>query len=99
MEASKKARLQNQLLTRLRRRELAEAPIPTAFANGHFYSSIVNPAEVDPRRVWPQDPQVLGVDFHDNEHLHVLCETFPRYIADYDYPEHLEETPDLAAFY
>jgi len=73
--------------------------IKTARENGHFYSPVVDPAELDVSRLWPQEPQVLGIDFNDSSHEHVLREVFPRFMRDYDYPERLEETSELKQFY
>lgn len=67
--------------------------------NGHFYSPVVDPAEVNAERTWPTHPRILGIDFADASHEHILRNVFPRFIADYDYPEHLDETPGLASFY
>jgi len=66
---------------------------------GHFYSPIADVDELSARRdaVWPAVPIVLGIDFNDASHRHVLGELFPRFIGDYDYPEH--EGADPAAFY
>ena len=66
---------------------------------GHFYSPIADVGDLSARRnaVWPAAPSVLGIDFNDDSHRHVLDELFPRFIADYDYPEH--ELDDPAAFY
>lgn len=74
---------------------------PGAFPAGHFYSPIVDTADVEARRaeIWPADPKVAGVDFDDASHVEVLRELFPRYIADYDYPETLPESDELEAFY
>ena len=73
--------------------------IRTSHPDNHFYSPVVDPAEVDVERTWPAEPQVLGIDFADASHEHILREVFPRFIADYDYPEQLDETPDLTRFY
>jgi hypothetical protein len=73
--------------------------IRTAHENGHFYSPIVNPAELDAARLWPARPEIIGIDFDDASHQRILREVFPHYLGLYDYPEHLEETPDLTQFY
>jgi hypothetical protein len=65
--------------------------------NGHFYSPVVDPATLNAARVWPQHPQLLGIDFNDASHQSILRETFPRFMVDYDYPEH--ETAKLTRFY
>jgi len=72
-----------------------------AFEPGHFYSPIVDPATLGERReaLWPDNPVVSGIDFNDASHRHVLAEGFPRFIGDYDYPEHLDEAASPARFY
>lgn len=68
---------------------------------GHFYSPIVDPDDLatQQERLWPAKPVILGVDFNDAEHERLLRDVFPSYLADYDYPERLEETPDLTKFF
>lgn len=60
-----------------------------AFADGHFYSPIVNVPDIlaHESQIWPQQPTVVGIDFNDASHEHILREIFPRYYADFDYPE------------
>lgn len=80
--------------------------------DGHFYSPVPDPSELEEQaaRIWPQEPEVLGVDFNDRMHEHVLTELFGRHIHAYDYPEELSETrgrspeelavmPHLASFF
>lgn len=73
----------------------------TAYPNGHFYSPVVNPDEVqrDAQGIWPASPRVLGIDFNDDAHRHILDVQFPLYIKEFDYPE--EGPPDsrLEHFY
>ena len=71
-----------------------------AFPDGHFYSPVVDRERVAARRdrIWPASPTALGIDFDDASHLHVLDELFPRYIADYDYPEHPVDAAPQAFF-
>ncbi len=81
-------------------RRMSNSPsIQTAHPNGHFYSPVVDPAELNAGRVWPHEPKILGIDFDDASHERILRETLPRFMADYDYPERLEETPQLCDFY
>lgn len=63
---------------------------PPPFPDGHFYSPIVDLADIESRRteIWPPDPACPGLDFGDASHHHVLGELFPRFLGDYDYPEH-----------
>ena len=72
-----------------------------AFPDGHFYSPVVDPKDVLARQadIWPQDPIVLGVDWNGPHQTRVLSEFFPRHIRSYDYPERLEDTPQLTQFY
>jgi len=81
-------------------RQLAGAP-PLAFAPGHFYSPIVDPASLAPLRgaLWPANPTVAGIDFNDESHRRVLAQWFPRYMRDYDYPEHLDGSTGAARFH
>lgn len=74
--------------------------VRTSHPNGHFYSPVVNPAELDPAFIWPQPPRpILGIDFNDASHQHILSEVFTSFMPEYDYPEYLEETPELCDFY
>lgn len=74
--------------------------VKTAHPNGHFYSPVVDPSELVVEEIWPESPKpVLGIDFNDAAHQHILTDVFPRFINEYDYPEHLDETPDLCDFY
>jgi hypothetical protein len=72
---------------------------PPAFPPGHFYSPIVDTAALAAQRerIWPAQPAVAGIDFNDAGHRRILTELFPRFIADYDYPEHA--TADATAFH
>jgi hypothetical protein len=60
-----------------------------AFPNGHYYSPVVDvaAAKVDEARIWPAQPNLLGLDFNDAEQRRVLAEDFGRYIGDFDYPD------------
>lgn len=73
--------------------------IKAAHENGHFYSPVVNTSELIESRIWPDKPEVIGIDFNDEAHAEMLRDTFPRYLREYDYPEHLQETDDLSQFY
>lgn len=74
---------------------------PNRYPDGHFYSPTVDFDEVtrDAARIWPERLEVLGIDFNDDSHRQVLTEYFPRFIAGYDYPEVLPESPTLDAFF
>ena len=58
------------------------------FPNGHFYSPVIDVAQVEASatRIWPSQPEVLGIDFRHEDQLALLADVFPRYIRDYDYP-------------
>lgn len=75
--------------------------IKTAHKPGHFYSPIVDPDDLNGQqsRLWPENPKILGIDFNDAEHEHLLHETFPLHLHAYDYPEHLDESDDLVDFF
>lgn len=76
--------------------------VGTSQPNGHFYSPVCDPADLEARRgeIWPAVPRpCLGIDFDDALHLKVLREWFPRFIADYDYPEHGPEDGELTFYY
>ncbi len=76
--------------------------VQAAHPDGHFYSPVCDTAEILSRadRIWPANPQVLGIDFNDQSHLHVLRELFPRFIGEYDYPEHAPaDDENLRTFY
>lgn len=62
----------------------------SAFPAGHFYSPVVDPAEVERDRnaIWPAEPTIKGIDFDDQGHRRLLAEVFPELLADYDYPDH-----------
>jgi hypothetical protein len=69
-----------------------EKPLP--FPPGHFYSPVVDPEEIVARagQLWPtaiNDP--LGIDFNAPSHIELLREIFPKYIANYSYPDHGSE--------
>ncbi len=68
--------------------------IRAAHPNGHFYSPVVDPAELLPRArsIWSLGASsVLGIDFNCKAHKIVLNSWFPRHISKYDYPEVLVE--------
>lgn len=74
---------------------------PPSHPNGHFYSPIVDTDEAAKaqQRIWPAQPQLLGIDFDDESHRVVLRDLFPRFIGDYDYPEKLPPKSVENAFY
>jgi hypothetical protein len=58
------------------------------YPNGHFYSPVIDPDEVEAAadRIWPAAPSVVGVDFNPDSHREILRGLFPRYIPQFDYP-------------
>jgi hypothetical protein len=87
------------MLRRMRRRLHALRGAGTAFPAGHFYSPVVDPATIAQTRVWPDRPDIRGIDFNDASHVQILSELFPRFMRDYDYPAALPVTPTLASFF
>ena len=71
------------------------------FPNGHFYSPVIDPAEVraSATRIWPTNPDARGIDFNEGAQRQLLREVFPRFIADYDYPETLPDDSDSQRFF
>lgn len=74
---------------------------PPAYPSGHFYSPVVDTAAAAQRRdaIWPANPDVRGIDFNDAGQVQVLTELFPRFIGDYDYPEHADPDRPASSFY
>ena len=71
------------------------------FPPGHFYSPIVDTEALakERARIWPADPQILGIEFDDASHRHVLQDILPRQLPAYDYPETLPDSDTLTSFY
>jgi hypothetical protein len=92
--------MSRRLLRGLGRRLLAwSGAVAPAFPPGHFYSPIVDPGTVERTRVWPYQPEVLGIDFNDASHVSILRDEFPRFMPQFDYPQALKLTPTLPAFF
>ena len=74
---------------------LARPPAKMFSAPGHFYSPIVDVAELRKHdaRIWPANPTVLGIDFNDRHHERVLREYFPLFHRDFAYPARPDGTP------
>jgi predicted O-methyltransferase YrrM len=81
--------------------QVLRAKARAAFPSAPFYSPIVDAAAVAARRdaIWPHRPRAEGIDFNDEGHRRVLGELFPRFIGNYDYPEHRKGDADEASFY
>jgi hypothetical protein len=66
------------------------------FPDGHFYSPVVRISDAvnSQGRIWPNQPQALGIDFNDASHLKWLQEILPTYAAEFEaYPaEQTSET-------
>jgi predicted O-methyltransferase YrrM len=71
------------------------------FPDGHFYSPIVDRQEVARREasLWPPRPTALGIDFNDAAHEEMLATWFPKFIADYDYPDEVDEAREPHRFF
>lgn len=64
--------------------------VPVAHPPGHFYSPVVDPADARQKEssLWPPTPHIiLGIDFNNASHQHILEIDFPAYMPDYSYPE------------
>ena len=90
----------------MKRRVVAVSEPPSGrrrrlFPDGHFYSPIVDIEEVTLRghEVWPLSPVAGGIDFNDASHRELLSTEFPRFIADYDYPDIVDDAPDSPRFF
>jgi hypothetical protein len=68
--------------------------IEAFWPSGHFYSPVVNPKEVEQLylRRSLNGQTIPGIDFNDSSHSHILEQLFPRYIAEFDYPESADES-------
>lgn len=76
--------------------------IRTAYPNGHFYSPVVDTADLLDKQdsLWPDwPPMIRGIDFNDQSQKRVLQKWFPRFMPDYDYPEKLAEGHDQTRFH
>jgi hypothetical protein len=82
-------------LARLLKRLASSSNPATLFPAGHFYSPIVDTAELKSRQasVWPAAPSILGIDFNDNYHREVLERFFPAYYGGFDYPKGQDGDP------
>ena len=63
------------------------------FPDGHFYSPIVDIKCIkkDEARIWPDKPEILGIDFNKSSHEKFIFEHFPNYLNEFDYPYEPED--------
>lgn len=75
--------------------------IRKAFADGHFYSPVVDTGELDRdgERVWPESVELPGIDFNEAEQRRWLTEVLPRHLPDYDYPDEQPFGADESVFH
>lgn len=75
--------------------------IRTAHPVGHFYSPIVDPAELVTRldQLYPAEPTVYGIDFNDQSQRQLIEFGLKRFMPEYDYPEHGKDDIELNFFY
>jgi hypothetical protein len=71
------------------------------FHPGHFYSPIVDPAELAPQAatLWPPRPECAGIDFDPAGRAHLLETVFPSLLAAYDYPDTVAHPDDPPGFF
>ena len=72
------------------------------FPAGHFYSPVVDPTEVERRadRIWsPRHQSMGGVDLRMERQAAFLRDDVARFLPDYSYPLHREETEHPHQFY
>ncbi len=87
----------NPLIKVLKNKRRSEESIRSAHPNGHFYSPVVNPADLLAKapHIWsPQAPPIAGIDFNHKTHEMVLGNWFPKHISKYDYPDVLDGQQD-----
>lgn len=79
----------------------SSAGIRKAFADGHFYSPVVDTEALgrDMARVWPKTAELWGIDFNEAEQRRWLTEILPRHLPDYDYPDEPSFGADESAFH
>lgn len=80
----------------------APRPVRVAHPAGHFYSPVVDPADMlaAATQIWPESPaDPLGIDFNDSSHREILAELFPRFLPDYDFPETVDDPENTQRFF
>ena len=75
--------------------------IHTAHPNGHFYSPVVNPSELQNRldELYPAKPVIHGIEFNPDSHTQLIQHALSKYMAEYDYPEFGPGDASLDFFY
>ena len=79
-----------------------EKGIEASHPNGHFYSPVTDPAEMEAEsdRIWPSDViDVPGIDLNKSSHEYVLRDVFPKYINEFDYSDEGNSDELLTQFY
>ncbi|MFK8011970.1 MAG: class I SAM-dependent methyltransferase [Marinicellaceae bacterium] len=78
-----------------------EYTVKMAHEPGHFYSPVVNPHDITPRQdqIWPEKPDIKGIDFNEHYHQKVLQEFYPKYISQYNYVESHDQTHSDNEYY
>jgi hypothetical protein len=72
-----------------------------AFANGHFYSPVVDTDEAtrDEQLIWQAGKTPRGIDLNPTGHEELLCRVFPALLEGYDYPVEGPADEELNHFY
>lgn len=72
-----------------------------AFPDGHFYSPVVSGEEAlnDQQRIWPEVPEVPGIEFNAERQLELLQARFPRLLDGFEYEETGPADEALDRFY
>ncbi len=66
------------------------------FENGHFYSPVVDTADIRARaaELWPGRDGSLGIDFRKHSQLALLEQTFPKHLPSFNYPSTASDALD-----
>lgn len=72
-----------------------------AFEDGHFYSPVVNVAEVqtDATRIWRERPEAKGITLDMDSQRDLLTKVFPPLLVDFSYPDTGPLDTELDCFY
>lgn len=75
--------------------------INSAHPNGHFYSPVVDPNELNSRlhQLYPGETKAHGIDFNDRSHFELIETGLKRFMPEYDYAEHGADDAILDFFY